>query len=226
LKIKQQNLQSFEFFIHKNENSEINDEVLKSEKDFFAFYEKNAPIFSGHILIFNYITENLQKFLKENKICYIDKEQECNLSVRKKDSLEEIELLDSQEKKLQNSPETETEEQKIKIITNSNISKYKFQERAIIRTPIRSGEYIETENDLVIFSRINNGAEIISSGNMEIFGEIHGKIECNGEYIIVSQIGKLGSVIFNGVILDNNKFKNRKQLISLTQENTLKYEEL
>ena len=209
MKIKQHTLQSFEFTITKSEDQEA---INKSEEQFFKFFEKNEPLLTGHILIFDFITEKIESFLSEKKICFIDKQKYCNLSIRKRDSVVELEV------------ETEKEEQK--IITNSNSSKYKFQERAIIKTPIRSGEYIETDNDMIILSRINNGAEIISNGNMEIFGEIHGKVECYGDYIIVSHIGKLGSVIFNGVILDNNKFKKRKQLISLSKDNTLIYQEL
>jgi len=44
----------------------------------------------------------------------------------------------------------------------------------LIRRSLRSGEKIEHDGDVVIFGHVNNGAEIIASGSISIFGKLKG----------------------------------------------------
>ena len=63
---------------------------------------------------------------------------------------------------------------------------------------IRSGEEINSKNNLIFLNRINAGAKIKSSGNIEIYGECEGMIECEGDYLIVKK-NKKGLIFFKGI---------------------------
>ena len=63
---------------------------------------------------------------------------------------------------------------------------------------IRSGEEINSKNNLIFLNRINAGAKIKSSGNIEIYAECEGMIECEGDYLIVKR-NKKGLIFFKGV---------------------------
>ena len=63
---------------------------------------------------------------------------------------------------------------------------------------IRSGEEINSENNLIFLNRINAGAKIKSSGNIEVYGDCEGMIECEGDYLIVKK-NKKGIIFFKGV---------------------------
>ncbi|AKC60594.1 septum site-determining protein MinC [Blochmannia endosymbiont of Camponotus (Colobopsis) obliquus] len=56
-----------------------------------------------------------------------------------------------------------------------NIQKNNIKKTKIINIPIRSGQQIYARNsDLIITHNINNGAEIISDGNIHIYGTMNG----------------------------------------------------
>jgi len=63
---------------------------------------------------------------------------------------------------------------------------------------IRSGEEINSKNNLIFLNRINAGAKIKSSGNIEVYGECEGMIECDGNYLIIKR-NKKGLIFFKGV---------------------------
>jgi len=61
---------------------------------------------------------------------------------------------------------------------------------------IRSGFEINSKNKLVFLERINAGAKIYSSSEIEIFNEVFGNVICDGEYMIIKKAAK-GTIIFN-----------------------------
>jgi len=69
---------------------------------------------------------------------------------------------------------------------------------------IRSGREIKSENKLVFLEKINDGAKIYSSKEIEIFGEVFGQVVCDGDYMIIKK-SKKGVVIFNNEPLDEIK---------------------
>ena len=69
---------------------------------------------------------------------------------------------------------------------------------------IRSGIEIKSDNKLVFLNKINAGAKIYSSKEIEIFGEVDGDVICDGEYMIVKK-SKKGSIIFNNEVVDEIK---------------------
>jgi len=61
---------------------------------------------------------------------------------------------------------------------------------------IRSGFEIDSDEKLIFLQRINDGAKIYSSAEIEIFAEVYGNVSCDGEYMIVKK-AKEGSIIFH-----------------------------
>ena len=104
--------------------------------------------------------------------------------------------------------------EEIKIVEKEIIKKVKTKTR-IYDKIIRSGEEILSDDDLVFLNRINAGAKIKSSGNIEIFDECEGRVECDGDYIIVKKNIK-GTIIFKGA--DIGPIKK----LTLITENTKK----
>jgi septum site-determining protein MinC len=207
LKVKQQTLQSFEFVLNDGD----------SEK-FISYMKQNSPLLKGNVVILNGEGElrDIEEYLTENNFCFFRKS--CELSTRKKSvvslpnmSIEEaLETIKQSEDELSQTEHTNRE-----------------RTREVIEKPIRSGSYIKTDNDLTILSQINGGSEIDVSGNLEIFGTINGKVECGGAYMLLRDIGDNGVVIFNGVILEREKFKSRRaKLLKLNSEKRLIVEEL
>ncbi|WP_456480065.1 septum site-determining protein MinC [Nautilia sp.] len=83
----------------------------------------------------------------------------------------------------------------IKIIEKKIVEKTKRQ-TVIYDKIIRSGEEIKSEDNLIFLNRINAGAKIVTSGNVEIFAECEGFVKCDGDYLIV-KINK-GTVLYKG----------------------------
>jgi septum formation inhibitor MinC len=198
LKVKQHNLQSFEFHLTEED-----------EEKFFSFFEKNEAILKGHTIILNSENEfeKIENYLTEKDFCFF-KRGNCEILERKREVHQVLDFSSEEEKKQ----------------TNSLAQQKK---REIVEKPIRAGSSIQTENDLTVLSQMNGGSEIDTSGNLEMFGSINGKIVCSGSYMLLRDIGETGSVIFNGVILDREKFKSKKaKIIKLDKEMKLIIEEL
>ena len=101
----------------------------------------------------------------------------------------------------------ELEEEKENIKTIVKIEKIVEKEIVSEKTEIydriiRGGEEIKTDKRIIFLKRINGGAEIYSSNSIEVYGEIEGKVESDGEFMIIKKIGR-GLVIFNGTEIKN-----------------------
>ena len=82
----------------------------------------------------------------------------------------------------------------------------------ILNRIIRSGEEILCEDDLIIYGRVNSGARIHAKGNLQIYGDVDGAVECEGEFVLLTKIGQ-GSVLFAGEFLDPSAFDGNKKAI-------------
>lgn len=197
MKVKQHTLQIFEFILDKEE----------TEK-FFNYFQKNEPILQHYTIVLSGDIDfsDIEGFLNERNICYLINTKKCNFNSRNKVeiSLDEVEDTIPEEKEKKN----------IKI-------------REVYEKPIRSGVAIQSDRDIAIFSQINDGAEVETSGNLEIFGTVNGKVICNGSYMIIRDIGESGTVIFNGVILEKKRFQTKQaKLLKLDFNRKLIVEEL
>ena len=159
------------------------------------YVEKNAVLLQNFLLIFTYgMEENLKALLKEKNLHFVE------------NYLPKVQNLQSELSPLQ---EQNTNNQTIKEIPlQSTQDTQKSQEikTLIFHRNIRSGEEIISEGDITIFGRINSGALIQSEGNVQIYGEIDGNVFCNGEYMILGEILQ-GNILFSGEIIDKDKLK-------------------
>ncbi len=73
---------------------------------------------------------------------------------------------------------------------------------SIVSRAIRSGEEIQGNGDLIICGNVHNGARIYARGNLMIFGRCEGRVECEGEYLILKSITS-NQVIFSGQIFSS-----------------------
>ena len=71
----------------------------------------------------------------------------------------------------------------------------------VFKKVIRAGEEIESDDNMVFLERINPGAVVKSSGNIEIFADNLGRVECDGEYVII----KKGKVVFHKEEIEVNR---------------------
>lgn len=78
--------------------------------------------------------------------------------------------------------------------------------RIILNRVLRSGEIIENSGDIVVFGRVNSGAKIICNGCVEIFDEVDGLVECDGDYVLLRSIGK-GSVVYKNETIKKELLK-------------------
>lgn len=181
MKVKQLTLKAFEFEVDSTES-------------FIDYYTKNAPLIQGHLLILKGdVNSEIQSFLQERNIAYINS-NETSLLTRKKRSSAVL-----QEPALQEP----TPVQEAPSLAKSSSVYYR---------PIRSGEAIELEEDCVFLARINSGAIISTSACVQLFGIIDGIVRSDGEYLLLKEIGQ-GSVFFHGEELDKSQFDGRLKLV-------------
>ena len=193
MKVKQQTLKGFE--------CEIDD-----VKSFITYYNKNAPLMQGHLLLLKgLVNEELLSFLDEKKVAYVQTDK-TPLSIRKKRTTA--------------------------VLEEENTPKFNLAEKANLVSPvsmifhrtIRSGELIEVDENLVFFGRINSGALVQSTQSIQSFGIIDGILRSDGEYLIIKQIG-LGSVIFHGEELKREDFTGKLKLVQY-KNNTIEISEI
>lgn len=167
---------------------------IDNTKAFVEYYTKNAPLIQGYLLILSGdVNDDIINFLDEKEAVYIDTNAK-SLQMRKKRAtavLEEPSFSESP-----SSSETSTEQK------NSSV---------YYRT-IRSGEKIDSDVDLLFFGRINSGAAIECSRSVQIFGIIDGLVRCEGEYLLLKEIGQ-GAVFFHGEELDKSRLDGNLKLI-------------
>jgi septum site-determining protein MinC len=104
----------------------------------------------------------------------------------------------------------------IQVIEKEIVKEIKTQ-TVIYDKIIRSGEEIKSEDNLVFLSRINAGARIYSGGNIYIFDECDGFVNCEGEILIVKKNTK-GTILYKGEDIGNIDkltvfYKNGKKVL-------------
>lgn len=77
----------------------------------------------------------------------------------------------------------------------------------VLHRTIRSGEEVITQGDLTIFGRINSGSHIQSGGNLQIFGAVSGNVLCEGDYMILGAVSE-GNVLFGGEIVQTELLRD------------------
>ncbi len=175
----------------------------KNDGDLLEFLKKNLPLFKGYLLVFDNLSESIKEFLDSNDVDYIK-----NKHLRFMDNKDRVthivnELNKQQIISHQDNYNTYSSRQNM----NLHFLKSKF-----ITKLVRSGESIISDGDILVFNRVNSGAEIESQNNICIFGECSGDVKCEGEFLILSKIVK-GKVVFQGEIITPNMLKYKLNLI-------------
>jgi len=133
--------------------------------------QSKYDLIKNHFFLLKEKNEEIENLLKKNNLSYFIENSECFTS--KKEIIPEI-----------------------KVIEKEIVKKVKSK-TVIFDKIIRSGEEIETDDNLIFLQRINAGAKIISRGNVEIYAECEGKVICDGEYLIIKK-NKKGTILFKG----------------------------
>ena len=182
----------------KQKSLKVLEITIEDKTQFFNYIKKNRLLIRSFLLEIDGLDDEVELFLKEQNIAYIDINllKEYNLYKKKSDTgLNEL------------------------LRGTKNDSKDKI----VIDKMIRSGEEIEEDVDLVILGRINSGSRVICSKNIEVFNEIDGTVIANGDYMIIKSIGS-GSVMFRGEIFDRDSFE--KEYIYLYFDDGVKIKEI
>ncbi len=70
---------------------------------------------------------------------------------------------------LSNTSPADSDESQAKQITPD------LPESTIVTTPVRSGQQIHSEGDLVVFGLVSTGAELLAAGNIHVYGPLRGR---------------------------------------------------
>lgn len=87
------------------------------------------------------------------------------------------------------------------------------KERHLLDRPIRSGEEITRDGDLVVYGRVNSGSKLRIGGNLAVFGTIEGTVICDGEYAMFRDIGQ-GHLVLQGEIIEKDSLPVTKKGVS------------
>jgi septum site-determining protein MinC len=203
----------------KQKKIRVFDIVVDKEAKFFEFMDKNLLLVKDYLLLVEgEVTPKIKEFLETNGLCFV-LSNGCN--IKKIDSVETAKTTSTSEK----SPALEPSKPQVIIQEQVVYQESPANKTKVINKPVRSGEVIEHDGDIVVFSRVNSGAKVISEGNISIFETIDGIVEANGEYLILNSIGK-GYVVFNGDILDKDDFSDGKRKKVIKTTNGYKIEDL
>ncbi len=188
MKAKQKNLRIFEI-------------ELTTDDDFFAYMEKNKILLKDFfLLIHGHISDDVVKYLDKEGFCY-KLAKDCPIKTTSRQTSGEKSAIIEQKDtpKAQPARKHTVIAERVKTL--------------VIQQPIRSGVEVEHAGDVTIFGRVNSAAKVLAEGNVEVYGVIDGLVQCDGEYMIVKELGK-GHIIFNGEILDREHFDGKVKKIS------------
>jgi len=197
MKAKQKNLRIFEIDI-------------TSDEEFFAYMNKNMILLKDFFLLLNgHISDAVVTYLDEHHFCF-KIAKDCNIKAHSKHNpAENRAIMDQnqhQNSTSNNVAEVRTVREKVKTL--------------LIEQPIRSGREIVHEGDVTIFGRVNSASKVIAHGNVEVYGIIDGLVQCDGDYMIVKDLGK-GHIIFNGDILEKESFDGKPKKITYGKEGAI-----
>lgn len=205
-KIQQYNLQVF--FISKDNDI---DELER-------FITKNKEMLKLYLIIVEDLTPRLKELLEKCDIDYIKPKNQHfgkkslidkNISDLKRD-LAVIASDSSKDSAKKGANQANLTANQPNQSTDSPLSQIKSQ---VFTELIRSGKEISGDSDIVVFNRVNSGANIKSSKNVFVFGKCDGNIDCRGEYMVLSKIAK-GKILFQGIAITPNMLKYKLNLIT------------
>ena len=150
------------------------------------FIEKKGILLKRFLLVVKTNNEKIKEYLKDKpfEVRFVNHDFEGS---DEKFELDEPKVIEKVVEKIIKVPV------EVEKIVEKKVNSTKTE---IFDKIIRSGFEINSKNKLVFLQRINAGAKIYSSSEIEIFAEVFGNVICDGEYIIVKK-AKKGTITFN-----------------------------
>lgn len=174
MKINQRTIRAFEI---------ISDDKEKVQN----FVESKFALIKNNVIFVKTDNQEVKAYLASQplEVFYIGEELQNNAKNKVDTTLDDLEHKSK-----------EKEKKVIKeIIKEVEVEKY-VQTVTYSRT-VRGGEEIISEDNLIFLQQINPGAKVVTEGNIELFDDVYGYVESNGEYMVIKN-SENGTVIFNG----------------------------
>ncbi len=169
--------------------------------------EKNIILLKDYfLLIHGTLTPKMRTYLEEEGTCFKEADS-CNLKFKsKQEAAKKSAIIENREP-----------QEIVKYIEVANETTETAHSKTLLfEKPIRSGEEIVYDGDITVFGRVNSAAKVLAEGNVEVYGQVDGLVQCDGEYMILKEIGK-GYVVFNGDILDKELFDGKLKKITRSE---------
>ncbi len=165
--------------------------------------DKNIILLKDYFLLINgSLTPKMREYLEDKGTCFKEADT-CNLKLTSKPDTSNKSAIIEQEP-----------QEVVKYVEVS--SNPEVIETLLFEKPVRSGEEVIHSGDVTVFGRVNSAAKVLAGGNVEVYGRIDGLVQCDGEYMIVKEIGK-GYVVFNGDILEKELFDGKLKKVTRSE---------
>ena len=185
---------------------------IDGEEEFFKYMDKNFILLKDYFLMIDgETTPKIIDFLEEKKACY-KLAKNCNIRKSSKTN------IGSKNAIIRNSSSQSGTEGKKSITFEEYQNSSSCEKTLLINKPVRSGEEIIHQGDVTVFGRVNSAAKVICSGNAKVYGVVDGLIQCDGDYMVVKDLGQKGFIIFNGDILERSDFDGNLKKVIKTKE--------
>ncbi len=168
---------------------------LDDPNSFRDFIDANLVLIKNHLLsLKGTLDETTKEFLDERGLKYV-----CNMELPLPGrGVNEFCLTKSDE-----SSDSKAEESS-SVITDEEPEEFKMDPLKIVKGPLRSGQYIQHNGDVLSTDRINSGAKIAAMGSVVALGKVDGDISSAGDCIIITPTKK-GNILFHGTRIDGEK---------------------
>ncbi len=166
---------------------------IDDSKSVIEFLEINYELLKNHLLsLKGKMDNNLKSYLEEKGFRYVN-----NMDLPSGRAKDITLVAPDTNTTVENTPE----EEEIEELYQNMGSPLK-----IIKTPLRSGQYVEYDGSVLITERMNSGAKIAALGSVIALGTVEGDISSVGDCIIMPPT-KRGNILFHGVKIDNETLK-------------------
>ncbi len=171
--------------------------------------DKNIILLKDYFLLINgALTPKMREYLEDKGTCFKEADS-CNLKLSSKSDTSKKSGIIEQEKQ-------EPQEVVKYVEVTSEPEVIEHAKTLLFEKPVRSGEEVVHDGDVTVFGRVNSAAKVLAEGNVEVYGRIDGLVQCDGEYMIVKEIGN-GYVVFNGDILEKELFDGKLKRVTRSE---------
>jgi len=154
--------------------------TIDDDNKFISFMSTNHELFKNHlILIQGNISKKISDYLNDQSLKYIN-----NFELPRVKKIE------------------------TKYIKPQEVKEIKKDHFKILTAPLRSGQIVKYNGDVLIFDRINSGSKIITTGNIIALNIVNGDIDSTGDFIIIPNTNQ-SNIVFHGIKIDNGLLKNK-----------------